>query len=199
MVTLPALSPSVCCFLFSVSATRLRSVFVRERDKVTLMCEAVVDQVNCNRTTWSFSRYIGSAAEDLVKRGKIVKQKALGGKLDKMTLNANCSLRIQRATAENVGRYFCQQEKQKQNPVDLSVVQSKYSKVHPKLYKMQVLKTSGHCLKCKQKQNAVICNFNKHIFCSQHSQQDHLRAAESVRSKDGWRFSTLQKLSKSVV
>ncbi|XP_024864152.1 uncharacterized protein LOC108242538 isoform X2 [Kryptolebias marmoratus] len=118
-------------FLFLIlvlrsTATKQHSVFVREGDGVALSCENVADQVKCNRTTWSFSRY-PVAATDLVKLGRIQSFQTPAAKSDRMGLGSNCSLMIQRVAAEDVGRYFCQQfnypgQKQEQNEVDLSVV-----------------------------------------------------------------------------
>lgn len=121
-----------CVFLFSIlrfsvssTATKPHSVFVREGEGVLLSCGKVINQLKCNQISWSFSRYVKSAAEGLVKLGRIQRPQTSAPKTDRMTLTANCSLRIRGVSEEDVGRYFCQIFNYSQpDQVDLSVVKS---------------------------------------------------------------------------
>ncbi|XP_044025108.1 uncharacterized protein LOC122863068 isoform X2 [Siniperca chuatsi] len=97
------------------------SLIVRDGDKITLPCENVLNHYKCDSTSWFFSRFPSTAAQDLVKRGQTVN--TVKAKSDRLSVTVNCSLVIKKVTVEDVGRYFCEQlNKSGPNTLDLSVV-----------------------------------------------------------------------------
>ena len=116
---------------FSTAVTGEISFFtVREGDGVTLPCEHVIeDQVKCDATDWFFRPPRHITAVELVTRGRI--GEAAKSKSDRLSVTEKCSLVIKKVTAEDVGRYDCQQYKPGQiqyqdTLVYLSVVTSEY-------------------------------------------------------------------------
>ncbi|XP_015258856.1 PREDICTED: uncharacterized protein LOC107103599 [Cyprinodon variegatus] len=69
----------------------------------------MIDQNNCIRTNWLFSKPAQKTAIDLVKFGRTNKTQASRARGDRLHVSANCSLIIQRVTAADVGTYHCQQ------------------------------------------------------------------------------------------
>ncbi|XP_072218415.1 uncharacterized protein [Leuresthes tenuis] len=109
-----------------VTEQHLTSFTVREGDEATLSCANRTDQVKCNRISWAFN-HTWRAATDLVKHGQIVKNQISRAESDRVGVSVNCSLMIQRVTADYFGRYFCRLlsysgQELVQNTLDLSVV-----------------------------------------------------------------------------
>ncbi|XP_078030149.1 uncharacterized protein LOC117271273 isoform X2 [Epinephelus lanceolatus] len=88
-------------------AEQLLSLIVRVGDDVILPCDSVTDnQNNCDGTAWVVT-LSGNRVEDLVKLGQIVENAK--AKSDRLSVTENCSLVMKKVTAEDVGRYDCQQ------------------------------------------------------------------------------------------
>ncbi|XP_035851642.1 uncharacterized protein LOC116039974 [Sander lucioperca] len=102
------------------------SFTVRAGDEVTLPCENVIIQDNCDQTTWLSSRK-GETTVALIEHGQI-KDGIPKAKSDRLSVTEKCSLVIKNVTEEDVGRYTCRQfnrSGQQQGPdavVHLSVV-----------------------------------------------------------------------------
>ncbi|XP_041814947.1 uncharacterized protein LOC121622148 isoform X3 [Chelmon rostratus] len=94
---------SVLMLVFSLTAAAVKYSSVG--NEVTLPCGNVTDdQDKCNGTTWLIS---GSANQvKLFDKGQIDKAKA-----GRLSVTANCSLVIKKATVEDAGYYTCRQFK----------------------------------------------------------------------------------------
>ncbi|XP_038150236.1 uncharacterized protein LOC119789429 [Cyprinodon tularosa] len=97
--------------VLQVKATKqsFPSVLVRGGDEARLSCKNMIDQNNCIRTNWLFSKPAQKTAIDLVKFGQTNETQASRARGDRLHVSANCSLIIQRVTAADVGTYHCQQ------------------------------------------------------------------------------------------
>ncbi|XP_028461810.1 uncharacterized protein LOC114573703 isoform X2 [Perca flavescens] len=93
---------------FTVAGQNLLSVTVRAGDEVTLPCENVIIQDNCDKTTWLSSRKGEAAAVELITLGQI-NDEIPKAKSDRLSVKEKCSLVIKNVTEENVGRYTCRQ------------------------------------------------------------------------------------------
>ncbi|XP_049914251.1 uncharacterized protein LOC126398731 [Epinephelus moara] len=92
---------------FTAVAEQVLSLIVSVGDDVILPCDSVTDnQNNCDGTAWVVT-LSGNRVEDLVKLGQIVENAK--AKSDRLSVTENCSLVMKKVTAEDVGRYDCQQ------------------------------------------------------------------------------------------
>ncbi|XP_076612445.1 uncharacterized protein LOC143336274 [Chaetodon auriga] len=80
------------------------SFTVREGDDVTLHCDAMQYQVECDQTSWFLSGSSGMSVE-LIRPGRT----AARSPADRVGLTENCSLFIKNVTAEDGGVYTCVQ------------------------------------------------------------------------------------------
>ncbi|KAG7231718.1 hypothetical protein INR49_010449 [Caranx melampygus] len=101
-------------------AAFLSSVTVRDGADVTLSCENVrVHQDGCDNTTWVFTDYTSEATVALSDHGKI--NKDAGDKWDRLRVTEDCSLVIEKVSADDAGLYNCRQLDTEEDVV-LSVV-----------------------------------------------------------------------------
>ncbi|XP_032398645.1 uncharacterized protein LOC116706110 [Etheostoma spectabile] len=82
-------------------------ITVRVGDDVTLPCENVITQGNCDQTIWISGRN-GGATGTLIEFGQI-KDNIPKSKSDRLSVTENCSLVIKNVTGDDVGRYTCRQ------------------------------------------------------------------------------------------
>ncbi|XP_059211836.1 uncharacterized protein LOC131990739 [Centropristis striata] len=97
--------------LFStVTGLNVSYIMARDRDKVTLPCDNVIENQNqCNQTSWLHSPERGRSAEELISLGQIGKSEMTKAKSNRLSVTADCSLVIKDVTYQDVGRYSCRQ------------------------------------------------------------------------------------------
>ncbi|XP_075869199.1 uncharacterized protein LOC142879683 isoform X5 [Nelusetta ayraudi] len=80
-----------------------------ENDTISLNCDQLIDdQTKCDATTWVFYRSIKTPVE-LITLGQITSTRLDVNKVHRLKVLENCSLEIKSVTAEDAGRYHCQQ------------------------------------------------------------------------------------------
>ncbi|XP_029903672.1 uncharacterized protein LOC115356595 [Myripristis murdjan] len=94
-------------FPFTVTG---QDFYVRDGAEVTLPCGSLIpSQDKCQYTTWIVHHVNKISAEELVAHGKISPDEFAQANAARLSVTADCSLVIKKVTAEDVGRYFCQQ------------------------------------------------------------------------------------------
>ncbi|XP_029984080.1 uncharacterized protein LOC115414857 [Sphaeramia orbicularis] len=77
-------------------------------DDATLSCgNVILSESECGSTNWSFTHF--GLRVNLVEYGRILENTTVHS--DRLRLTSNCSLVIKDVTAEDVGFYYCQQDK----------------------------------------------------------------------------------------
>ncbi|XP_041661693.1 uncharacterized protein LOC121521637 isoform X2 [Cheilinus undulatus] len=94
---------------FTVSGNR-HFFTIKQGEDVTLPCENVINhQQRCGGTTWLFIDSTNTRTVELIERGWV--NKNAGAKSDRLSVTEDCSLVMTKVTQEDVGHYFCRQEK----------------------------------------------------------------------------------------
>ncbi|XP_028253548.1 uncharacterized protein LOC114428936 [Parambassis ranga] len=105
-------------FAAAVSSRTSSYFTVRVGDDVTLPCENVIKhEPNCGSNNWLYSTPKQSETVELVNLGKICES----SKSDRLSLTADCSLRIERVTEQDAGLYTCRQFRSGQQGSDHAV------------------------------------------------------------------------------
>lgn len=116
-------------FGFLSPAAAAAAAVLLENDTISLNCDQLIDdQTKCDATTWVFYRSIKTPVE-LITLGQITSTRLDVNKVHRLKVLENCSLEIKSVTAEDAGRYHCQQyrsgKKEGQDTVvELAVVTS---------------------------------------------------------------------------
>uniref|UniRef100_A0A667YRS7 Immunoglobulin domain-containing protein n=1 Tax=Myripristis murdjan TaxID=586833 RepID=A0A667YRS7_9TELE len=99
------------------------SFYVRDGAEVSLPCGSLIpSQDKCQYTTWNVHHVKKISAEELVAHGKISPNEFAQANAARLSVTADCSLVIKKVTAEDAGRYFCQQFKSGQRQGSDAVV-----------------------------------------------------------------------------
>ncbi|XP_075869195.1 uncharacterized protein LOC142879683 isoform X2 [Nelusetta ayraudi] len=96
-------------FLLLLRGSAAAAAVLLENDTISLNCDQLIDdQTKCDATTWVFYRSIKTPVE-LITLGQITSTRLDVNKVHRLKVLENCSLEIKSVTAEDAGRYHCQQ------------------------------------------------------------------------------------------